>query len=175
MYTKSNARALILYSKYILCPHSVITFMTARIYRSNLKGFLCLLPINEQIMEMAFTYRVYVRQLQFSTRVSCSQSGESGAKERREWEEAMAAVLRDIASSPKKQPPPVVQIVIYESSVWCQMTTTLSSHSSVRVPRQDGSAIRKICSGRTDIFSNCVCCTDSNPKFSLFFVILRGL
>ncbi|XP_023720280.1 potassium channel subfamily K member 1 [Cryptotermes secundus] len=45
------------------------------------------------------------------------QSGESGAKERREWEEAMAAVLRDIASSPKKQPPPVVQIVIYESSV----------------------------------------------------------
>jgi hypothetical protein len=47
----------------------------------------------------------------------CSQSGESGAKERRQWEEAMAAVLRDIAASPKQQPPPVLQIVIYESSV----------------------------------------------------------
>jgi hypothetical protein len=29
----------------------------------------------------------------------------------------MAAVLRDIAASPKQQPPQVVQIVIYESSV----------------------------------------------------------
>jgi hypothetical protein len=29
----------------------------------------------------------------------------------------MAAVLRDIAASPKQQPPPVLQIVIYESSV----------------------------------------------------------
>lgn len=62
-------------------------------------------------------YTLGLRVLQLSTRVSCSQSGESGAKERREWEEAMAAVLRDIASSPKQQPPPVVQIVIYESSV----------------------------------------------------------
>jgi hypothetical protein len=29
----------------------------------------------------------------------------------------MAAVLRDIATTPKQQPRPVVQIVIYESSV----------------------------------------------------------
>jgi hypothetical protein len=47
----------------------------------------------------------------------CSQSGEHSAKARRQWEEAMTAVLRDIAASPKQQPPPVVQIVIYESSV----------------------------------------------------------
>jgi len=47
----------------------------------------------------------------------CFQSGEAAAKARREWEEAMAAVLRDIAATPKQQPRPVVQIVIYESSV----------------------------------------------------------
>ena len=47
----------------------------------------------------------------------CSQSGEAAVKARREWEEAMAAVLRDIAATPKQQPRPVVQIVIYESSV----------------------------------------------------------
>ncbi|PSN47901.1 hypothetical protein C0J52_03388 [Blattella germanica] len=44
------------------------------------------------------------------------QGGASGEKERQEWEEAMAAVLRDIAVNPKQQQP-VVQIVIYESSV----------------------------------------------------------
>jgi len=45
------------------------------------------------------------------------QSGEAAVKARREWEEAMAAVLRDITATPKQQPRPVVQIVIYESSV----------------------------------------------------------
>lgn len=56
-----------------------------------------------------------------STRVphtvgSCLQSGEKGAKERAEWEEAMAAVLRDLAV-PKEKKQPVLQIVIYESTV----------------------------------------------------------
>jgi hypothetical protein len=47
----------------------------------------------------------------------CFQSSEAAAKARRDWEEAMAAVLRDIAAAPKQQPRPVMQIVIYESSV----------------------------------------------------------
>ncbi|XP_066993324.1 TWiK family of potassium channels protein 7 [Anabrus simplex] len=41
--------------------------------------------------------------------------GEKTAKARQEWEEAMAAVLRDI-TAPQK-PKPVIQIVIYESTV----------------------------------------------------------
>ncbi|XP_063234593.1 TWiK family of potassium channels protein 7 [Bacillus rossius redtenbacheri] len=42
--------------------------------------------------------------------------GSHSAKQQREWEEAMAQVLKDIAG-PKKKQPPVVQIVLYESSV----------------------------------------------------------
>lgn len=39
-------------------------------------------------------------------------------KSQKEWEEAVEAVIRDITvGTAQKQPPPLVQIVIYESSV----------------------------------------------------------
>nr|CAD7263174.1 unnamed protein product [Timema shepardi] len=45
-------------------------------------------------------------------------TGTHGTKQQqREWEEAMAAVLRDISGPSKKNQPPVMQIIIYESSV----------------------------------------------------------
>lgn len=34
-----------------------------------------------------------------------------------DWEEAMEAVIRDITEGNQRQKPPIVQIVIYESSV----------------------------------------------------------
>lgn len=44
----------------------------------------------------------------------------SGKKEnQKQWEDAVEAVIRDITvgTAQNKQPPPLVQIVIYESSV----------------------------------------------------------
>lgn len=35
----------------------------------------------------------------------------------KDWEEAMEAVIRDITANAAKKAPPIVQIVIYESSV----------------------------------------------------------
>ncbi|KAF7402953.1 hypothetical protein HZH66_005220 [Vespula vulgaris] len=51
-------------------------------------------------------------------RLKWSQSDRSDSKEK-EWEEAVEAVLRDIAASATTTPPkkPIVQIVVYESSV----------------------------------------------------------
>lgn len=42
-----------------------------------------------------------------------------GDKDQKEWEAAVEAVLRDITAGTvkKEEPPPLVQIVIYESSV----------------------------------------------------------
>lgn len=51
---------------------------------------------------------------------SSGGSGSSGKrdKQQKEWEEAMEAVIRDITvGAAQSQPPPLVQIVIYESSV----------------------------------------------------------
>lgn len=54
-------------------------------------------------------------------RLKRSSSERSGVKDR-EWQEAVEAVLRDIAatSTPKPPPPPnksIMQIIVYESSV----------------------------------------------------------
>lgn len=42
--------------------------------------------------------------------------GEKKIKEK-DWEKAMEAVIRDITAGAVNKPPPVLQIVIYESSV----------------------------------------------------------
>lgn len=52
-------------------------------------------------------------------RLKWSASIDQSVSKDREWEEAVEAVLRDIAASATAPPPrkPIVQIVIYESSV----------------------------------------------------------
>lgn len=49
-------------------------------------------------------------------RLSGATGGALSDKRRLEWEAAVEAAIRDI-TSPVQQKPPIVQIVIYESSV----------------------------------------------------------
>lgn len=52
-------------------------------------------------------------------RWTSGNSGSGKVKEQKEWEAAVEAVIRDITTgaAKKEEPPPIVQIVIYESSV----------------------------------------------------------
>jgi hypothetical protein len=52
-------------------------------------------------------------------RLRWSASIDRGVSKDQDWEEAVEAVLRDIAASAVTPPPrkPIVQIVVYESSV----------------------------------------------------------